>query len=183
MTVVRLSDGKLFLHSPIAPSDALLRELDRRGEVRFLASPNKLHTLYLDAFARAYPAAKLYVPRQEEWADELTQVLLQGNRIMEEVVFFHRLSRTLILGDLCFNFDRTFPWETRIFARIVGTYERLSPSRDLKLATRDRPKARAGIDRVLSWDFDRVIVSHGRVIERGGKEAFRQAFAWLDGAR
>ena len=38
---------------------------------------------------------------------------------------------------------------------------------------------RAPVDRVLTWDFDRVIMAHGEVLESGGREAMRTAFAWL----
>ena len=38
---------------------------------------------------------------------------------------------------------------------------------------------KASIQQVLEWDFDRIIVGHGEVVETGGKEALRQAYAWL----
>ena len=37
------------------------------------------------------------------------------------------------------------------------------------------------LERILAWEFDRIILSHGDVVERGGKTAFRRAFAWLLG--
>ncbi|MCH7600214.1 MAG: DUF4336 domain-containing protein, partial [Myxococcales bacterium] len=35
------------------------------------------------------------------------------------------------------------------------------------------------IDRILEWDFDRVTVTHGQVLESGGRAKLEQAFAWL----
>jgi len=32
---------------------------------------------------------------------------------------------------------------------------------------------------ILAWDFDRVVVAHGEVLESGGREALRQGYAWL----
>jgi hypothetical protein len=32
---------------------------------------------------------------------------------------------------------------------------------------------------ILEWDFERVIVTHGEVLETGGREALRSAFEWL----
>ena len=39
--------------------------------------------------------------------------------------------------------------------------------------------ARATIDQILAWDFDRVTVTHGEVLEHGGKERLAAAFAFL----
>jgi hypothetical protein len=41
------------------------------------------------------------------------------------------------------------------------------------------PIAPGSLDRILSWDFDRVIVGHGELLETGGRSAFRDAYAWL----
>jgi hypothetical protein len=43
MTVVRLGNGDLFLHSPIAYDAALSDELASIGRVRHLVSPNQFH--------------------------------------------------------------------------------------------------------------------------------------------
>jgi hypothetical protein len=52
-------------------------------------------------------------------------------------------------------------------------------SRIGRAVIRDRPGARAAIDRMLVWDFDRIVLAHGDVVERGGREALHDAFAWL----
>ena len=44
---------------------------------------------------------------------------------------------------------------------------------------RDRAAARAAVDRILSWDVDRVIMAHGDVLDAGGYDALRDSFAWL----
>jgi hypothetical protein len=43
----------------------------------------------------------------------------------------------------------------------------------------DHVAARASVEQILQWDFDRVIVSHGDVLESGGRERVRGAFAYL----
>ena len=62
MTVVRLRNGALWLHSPIGIDAALERALRELGEVRFVVSPNKLHHLYLADAQAAFPEAELYAP-------------------------------------------------------------------------------------------------------------------------
>jgi hypothetical protein len=44
---------------------------------------------------------------------------------------------------------------------------------------RDRVAARQSVDRVLQWDFDRIIMTHGEVVETGGREQFAATFAYL----
>ena len=50
----------------------------------------------------------------------------------------------------------------------------------MRLAIRDARGAGASLEAIRAWDFDRVIASHGDVLERGAKAAFESAFArWL----
>jgi glyoxylase-like metal-dependent hydrolase (beta-lactamase superfamily II) len=198
MTVVRLEGGELLLHSPIAASDALRRELDALGRVRYVIAPNRFHHLYAGDYAQAYPESRLFVaPGLERkrrdlvidsvlcdeapagWADELQQLVFRGFPLANEVVFFHPSTRTLILSDLAFNIDATSPPMTRGFFRILRAYERFGPSLMERLGIRDRAAARESLHRILAWDFDRVIVAHGKVLDRGGREALRTGYAWL----
>ena len=60
MTTIRLSDGGLFLHSPVPLDDELRRELGELGPVRCIVAPNKLHYLYVTEHAEAFPEARVY---------------------------------------------------------------------------------------------------------------------------
>jgi hypothetical protein len=198
MTVVRLRDGGLFLHSP-APFDAeMQRALDGIGPVSCVVAPSKVHHLYVGAYAAAYPAARLFaapgLPEKRtdlhfdaildddappEWRGMLEQHLFRGAPYVNEVVFFHPASRTLVLTDLAFNMQRPPPGRARLFCWLVGASGRFGPHRMVRLMIRDRAAARASVQRILTWDFDRVIVTHGEVLEAGGKRAFADAFAFL----
>jgi hypothetical protein len=63
--------------------------------------------------------------------------------------------------------------------RVNSAYGRFGPSRLLRFAIRDKAACRRSIDRILEWDFERVVVTHGEVLESGGREALRSAYAWL----
>src|SRR3546814_12406504 len=64
MTVARLDDGRLWLHSPIAPDAALFDAVDALGEVAWLVAPNSLHYWYVADWQHRYPGARtLAVPR------------------------------------------------------------------------------------------------------------------------
>jgi hypothetical protein len=198
MTVIRLADGSLLLHSPVALDPGLRRELDSLGRVRFAVAPNRFHHLYAGGVGQAYPESRLWLaPGVEkkrpdlsfeavlgdeapaEWKDEVEQVFFRGRPFENEVVFLHRASRTLILCDLAFFFGPRAAPLTRMLMRLLGSYGRFGPSRLDPLLIRDRRAARQALERILAWDFDRVVVAHGEVLESGGRAALRAGYAWL----
>jgi hypothetical protein len=198
MTVVRLSGGRLLLHSPVVLDSDLRRQLDSIGQVCFAVAPNRVHHLYAGEVAGLYPGARLWVApglerkrpdlvfeavlgdeAPEEWRGEVDQVFFRGRPYENEVVFFHRASRTLVMCDLAFNFGPRTATPTRWLMKLLRSYGRLGPSKLDPLLIRDRRAARQSLERILSWDFDRVIVAHGDVLESGGHAILRQGYAWL----
>lgn len=198
MTVMRLADGSLLLHSPVQLSPRLRRELDALGRVRWVVAPNRVHHLYAGEVAVAYPGAQLWVaPGLERkrpdlvyvavlgdeapapWKGEVDQVFFRGRPYENEVVFCHRASRTLILCDLAFNFGPRSAAPTRLLMWLLRSYGHFGPSKLDPLLIRDRRAARESLERILAWDFDRVIVAHGEVLESGGREQLRRGYAWL----
>ncbi len=103
---------------------------------------------------------------------------MRGSRIMQEVVFLHRPSRTLVVGDLCEYFGAHSPWLTRIVARLGRMYERPRMPPDWQASFRDRAATRASFEGLLAWDFDRVILAHGRLIVSGGRALFEREYRW-----
>jgi hypothetical protein len=194
MTVVRLPDGGLWLHSPIGLTPELRQALDHLGPVAHVLSPGSFHYLHVPELALAYPDAAVYAapgsasklakcsPKlltdalPQPWAGTLEQLAFAGSRLYDEVVFFHPSGRTLIVTDLCFNIPAESSWYTRLVARAFGILGRPSASRSFFLTIRDRAAVRQSLERILAWDFDRIILSHGAIVETGGREAFRRAF-------
>lgn len=198
MTVIRLADGSLLLHSPVALDPELRRELDSIGRVRFAVAPNRVHHLYAGEVAEVYPEAQLWVApgldrkrpdlkfvgvlgdeAPAEWNAEVGQVFFRGRPYENEVVFLHRTSRTLIMCDLAFNFGPRAALSTRLLLKLLGSYGRFGPSRLDPLLIRDRRAARQSLERILAWDFDRVVVAHGDVLESEGHNALRRGYSWL----
>ena len=198
MTVMRLADGSLLLHSPVALDATLRRELDAIGTVRFVVAPNRFHHLYSGDVARAYPQARLWVAAGVErkrpdlaiagvledeapaaWKNEVDQLYFRGRPFENEVVFLHRASRTLVLCDLAFNFGPSAPIVTRLVMRLFGGYGSFRTTRLDPLLIRDRHAARQSLERILAWDFDRIVIAHGEVLESGGPGALRAVYAWL----
>jgi hypothetical protein len=197
MTVIRLPDGGLFLHSPV-PLDAALRAaLERLGPVRWVVGPSKVHHLYLGDYARVYPEAQLCaapgLPEKRRdlrfhrvlddaqpppWGPEIRMRLFRGAPLMNELVFLHVPTRTLVLTDLAFHVGRD-GGGARLFHRLVGATGRFGPHRIIRWGIRDRNAARASLDAILAWDFERVVVSHGDVLEHEGRARLGAAFEWI----
>ena len=113
-----------------------------------------------------------------EGTRELSRAIAAG-RTIEEIVFCHRPSRTLLLTDLAFNVRESPSLPTRLWLRLNGVYGRFGPSRVARALIRDRAAARDSLDRILAWDFDRVVVSHGVVLESRGRRVLRNAYQWM----
>ena len=198
MSVIRLKGGELFLHSPVSLDPELRGELDGLGTVRFAVAPNRMHHLFIGEYAEAYPKLELFAAPGLEtkrkdvawqgvlgdeaptaWAGQLEQLFFRGFPLANEVVFFHPPSRSLLLTDLAFNIGSDSPTATRLAFRLLGAYNRFGPSLLERVLIRDRSAARASLQGILAWDFDRVIMAHGQVLKRGGREALRAGYAWL----
>lgn len=206
MTLARLSDGGLWVHSPIAPDDHLFAAVDALGPVRHLVSPNRLHYAHIAAWKRRYPEAMAWAsPGVREraasqhievafdadlgdaappaWAGTIDQLRFEGGRLLEEIVFFHRPGDTLILADLIENFEpaRLTPL-MRWLARLGGV---LDPDGKAPLDMRltfigHKDQARACLARMLAWQPQRVILAHGRCYFEQAQAELRRAFRWLD---
>ncbi len=98
---------------------------------------------------------------------------------LNEVVFYHPESKTLILTDTAFNFDRSFPWLTQLGAKIMGSYDTLQPSVLEKLVIEDKEKVQASVEKILSWDFQRVIMAHGSIVENDAKNQLKKGYEWF----
>jgi len=195
MTVVRIGDGGLALIAPIEIDEALAAALAEQGRVVALIAPNAFHHFYFLAAAERYPDAACFLAEGVEkklarrpagaktlrgepdplWEAELEQVVLGGAPMTNEVIFFHAASKTLVLTDLCFNFDPAPSGWTGLLLRLAGAHGRLAVSRLMRGSFKDKRKVRATIARALEWDFENVVVTHGHNIEGGGRERFREA--------
>jgi hypothetical protein len=202
MAVIRLSHGGLLIWSPVALSDALRRDLSDLGEVRHLVAPNSLHHRFLAEWRAAYPQAALYAAPglrrchkdlefdaelgdapPPEWADDLDQVLVHGNRITTEVVFFHRWSGAVLFADLIQQFPPGWfrGWRALVARWDLMTASEPSVPRKFRTAFVDRRAARSALLRILAWPSCKVIMAHGRPVDRDGRAFIARAFQWLTG--
>ncbi len=196
MTVIRLESGGLFVHSPVALDDATRREVDALGEVRAVVAPSLFHHLHVGAWMQAYPKAYFAACPGLEWkradlawsgvlgdvphpiwASEIEQIYFSARR-ENEVDFYLPRRKLFVCADALLNISTIDDRTTRLVARLMGNLE---PGQGFlePLMIRDRALARRQVDRILAWDFDRSILSHGSMIEHDAREVVRRAYAWL----
>ena len=200
MAVIRLADGGLFIWSPVALTDTLRAEVDALGPVRHLIAPNALHHVFIAEWKRAYPGAMLYAPPglrakrpdlvfdadlSDEpaagWVGQIDQVLMAGNAITTEIVFFHAPSRTAIFTDLIQHLPPSWfsGWRAIVARLDLMTAPEAAVPRKFRMAFTNRRAARAALSRVLAWPSDRVLMAHGAPISADGQAFLRRAFRWL----
>lgn len=197
MTIAKLADGSVWIHSPIAPSDGLCEAVEAIGPVRHLVAPNLYHHVFVGEWKRRYPEATLHAPQSlakkrpdltldahlseqphPSWKDHFEPLHIDGS-MMDETVFLHRRSRTLISSDLIENFASSDHLPTRLYLKAGGIYGRIGWHRALRVVYRDRAAAWQSVERLLSRDFDRVVLAHGELVDRGGRDAVRKTFDFL----
>ena len=202
MTVVRLADGGLWLHSPTAWSEPLADALAALGPVRFLVAPNKIHYWWLADWQRRRPEAvvvaapgvdenaakrgaridrELGADPVSEWAEDIDHTLVPGS-FMTEAVFLHRPSRSLILTDLIENFEaeRIHGPLFRLAARLGGVlHPHGGTPRDLRATFRThRADVRNAAETMIAWQAARILIAHGRPPEGDATAILRRVFAW-----
>ncbi|MCY1019527.1 DUF4336 domain-containing protein [Pyxidicoccus sp. MSG2] len=198
MTVVRLPDGGLWVHSPVRFTPEVRAWVDALGPVRFLVAPNLMHHLAVPDWAAAYPDAKVAAPARLKrkrpelridlelgdaadagWAGVIDQVFVRGMPKLDEVLFFHRPSRTVLVTDLAFNVQRTDSWLLRAYLKLSGAWQRLASTLTARVLIKDKAAVHAALEKVRAWDAERVVVCHGDVVEHDGRKALADGFARL----
>ena len=192
VTILRLRSGQVIVHSMAPFSAADLAEIRCLGEPMWLVEAMMLHDTYAREGRAAFPDAiflappgfsgavnfptSRLVPPPREWVNEIDVIELRGAPRLQEHVFIHRPSRTLIVADLIFNFRQDEGGWNRLFHRYIAGLKRYpGMSRLFRLCISDRKAFHTSLCQILEFDFDRVIVGHGDVIESDGKVALRRA--------
>ncbi|CAM3144114.1 DUF4336 domain-containing protein [Vibrio mytili] len=201
MTVVRLSSGDLWVHSPIKLSESITEQVNSLGRVKYLIAPNHLHHLFLAEWMTAYPDAEAYGTNEVmkkrrditfdgslngshgyPWGSDIEQELFSGSPLMEECVFFHNRSSTLIVTDLVENFSgQDFNYWQRFVAKGVGI---LAPNGKTPLDWRlsfmfGKEDARKHLSRLLSWNPQILIMAHGEIVNENADKFLKKSFKWL----
>ncbi|MGR5145272.1 DUF4336 domain-containing protein [Photobacterium alginatilyticum] len=208
MTVIRLQTGDLWLHSPVRYSPELAEQLAALGRVKYLIAPNHLHHLYLGQWLERYPDAQLFgtdevITKRKDlhfdaslnlteqfhpqlvenwpWQDEIDQRLVSGSPLMQECVFFHRATNTVIVTDLIENFPPGhFKGWRKLLAKGAGI---IAPNGKTPLDWRlsfKKPVVRVHVQLLLNWQPERIIMAHGEIVEHQAVSFLKRSFKWVE---
>jgi hypothetical protein len=184
MTVVRLADGRLWVHSASEPTAELRAELDRLGEVSWVVVPNRFHHIHAAAMKAHYPGAQVIGPasatlrnnsavfdvaiddpRLPSLVPDLSPVPLRGVPFLDETLFFHTRTRTLIGADLMMCGCPADHWTWRWSSRVLGQFQRYKAPPDVRWKTRGGPIVCQSLDEIAKLQLERILVAHSDPIE------------------
>lgn len=201
MTIVRLNDGALWVHSPAPLTDELLEELTAIGSVHHVVAPNKSHHLHFKDFLANFPSAQGYiapglqsrlapqdalrilVPGSDPWPAEIDTTFVSGLPLIDETLFYHRSSRSLIVTDLFAYYGPRQPWVLRVIAGVLGVRGRLATSRTMRLAISDYAALLQSLAPLHALPIERVIVGHGDLVVENASASLNLAIASLSPTR
>lgn len=194
VTIIRLASGRLVIHSTAPFTSENIAEIQNLGTPGWLVDTLLRHDTFAEEGRKAFPnipylapegfSAELsfqtlpLLPAPPEWNEELRVQEIQGAPEFGEYVVLHIPTRTLIVTDLLVNFPDSGHLWSDLLLRLATVHGHHDPgmTRPFHKAVKDLPAFRASLESILTWDFDRIIVGHGDVIEEGGKEKLRATF-------
>ena len=200
MTLIRLPKGGLVVHSPLPLTAEVLKAVARVDAVEYLIAPSCLHHRFAAQWVQRFAGAKLYgapglAKKRKDlrfagelaasgdgtapWSAVLEQQLVAGAPKLNEVVFLHRPTGSLLVSDLLFNITRPANFMTGMVLTMAGTKGRLAMSRAWRGYTRDKRALKASVEKILAWPFTRILPGHGDVFEAPDAPArARAAMTW-----
>lgn len=205
MTVIKLTGGEMWLHSPTRYVHSLAEDIAGIGRIGHLVAPNIAHWSFIGDWQEQCPQAESWAApglrsrrqvRKSDvvfnadldskappaWQADIGQLIIPGGFGVNEVAFFHKTTRTLILTDLVENFERRKL--SPLMRPLIAAAGAMGPDGKAPLHYRlavnlNRKEAAAAARRLLDWQPERVIFAHGQWFERDGSARLRHSLRWL----
>jgi hypothetical protein len=200
MTLIRLENGDVLVHDPCDINEKVKSEIDAIGAVKYIVAPGSYHHLFVTDFQAKFPNAETYlcpglerkrddIPFQwilgnepdPRWSDEFELVVIQGTKYIWEVPFFHKPSKTLILVDLIENIGDAYQHDTSGLLKfwwkaVFRMWNNPKAAPEYQMGWGDKEAVKTGLEKVIAWDADRVILAHGELIESKIKDTLTTAW-------
>lgn len=209
MTIIRLENGGIWLHSPVAFRPQLLAQIQQLGPIQHLVAPNWLHYAYLQEWQQACPEALVWLTpavqnralsrhltlqadytlgfsvdsaAATKWPVEVRTLLVSAGAVRQETVFFHRPSKTLLLSDLIENFEleKCPLWSRPLFLLAGNVDPDGKAPLDLRWSFRHgKGTLRRAVLQMLAWQPTRLLMTHGRWYPDHAMAELLRAFRWV----
>lgn len=187
---VQSGEGKIL----ISPGSMLTTDqLKSLGHVTDLVAPNLLHCEGIPPALSVYPEARSWgakgcqkakpyirwtkIISENLWPyqKELVFIPLHGMPSINEAVFFHTESRSLVVCDLCFNMTKASGLGAWIILHLFGTYRRFAVSRFFQKRITDKEAFEKSLRKVFDYDFENILLTHGENLMGDAKNKLAQA--------
>jgi hypothetical protein len=189
MTIARLGDGGLVIHSAIALDDETMKKIEALGAPAYLIVPGAFHRKDAPAYKQRYPGVTVLAPRGAR--DKVVKVIPLDGTLedfpKDHAIRFEPIAGigdtegamlvrsadgiTIVLGDVVFNMDRKRDLLGFLFTTALGSAPGPRVSRLAKaLMVKDGAALRADLERLAATPgLVRLIVAHEKVAQ--GAEA------------
>lgn len=191
VTLLRLKDGRLVIHSTAPFFEPDVAAIRRFGKPSWLVEATRMHDTFAEQARAAFPdipylapigfkangvATKPLIPAPSDWSGEIDVLPIAGLRSLEEHAFYHRRSRTLVVADLLFQFPADTKGWPRTFVRYVMRLPHLrGTSVFFRMMIRDRKKFEASMKTLLQWDFAQIVLAHREPVREDARIMIEEA--------
>lgn len=193
VTLIRLSSGKLIIHSTAHFSEKDTAAIRSSGEPGWLVEAMVDHDTFSSEGHAAFPEVPFFAPEKfgervefpvcslqeppPEWLPEIEVIQVRGIPKMDEYVFFHHPSGTLVVCDLLFNFPEISSlWAKLLLTPTLGLNPSPGFSKRVRMAIKDREEFSESLRQILALPIRRIVPGHGEVLEHDAKERARAVF-------
>ena len=200
MTIIKLDNDDLIIHDPCQIDDDIKKQIDALGVVKFIIAPGTYHHLFVTEFQKKYPNAETFIcpglerkrpdisfdwilgPKPDpRWDGILEPALIQGTKLIWEVAFIHKPSKTLILVDLLENIGDDYSHKAGLLLQfwwkvILKMWNNPKAAPEYQMAWGNKKLVKIALTKILSWDAERVILAHGENIEDNVNETLVKAW-------
>ena len=197
MTLAKVNQQEWAIISAVPLSENLVSEINADAKVSYIIAPNNFHHLFINDAIQHWPDAEVFIPHSltrkrpdlskatilasspGAWGNDLQIRKIDGAKMLEEFLFFHAPSKSLIITDLCFNMINPEGFRQTLFTILSGTRGALKTSRMIKLLFKDKAAFKASLNEILEWPFERIVVAHGEIIDTDAKAKLQESFSWV----
>lgn len=198
MTVVGLTSGGVAVISPIDWQEAYRSEFDKRGGVKAIIAPNKFHHMFVRPLKNQYPDAQVFAtPGLAKKLADVEHTAFNGNQTpdllkgaleiyhvegcpaMDEYIFHHPQSKTVILIDYFLNMRANYNLPTRITMKLAGIKKHVCHDTIIRMIVKDKAKFLKAGEQILAWNPNQVVLCHGDIIRDDSLGEIEEAIAWM----